>query len=74
VTLIVALWLLLLVMVSEYDPAVNPAGSCATTLRFANATSTSVVWAKATVGASPAGLKLLPEIVRCPVDVFKTVL
>jgi hypothetical protein len=68
------LWGMLLVTVSEYEPAANPTGNCATTLRFVNDTRASAVWAKTTVGASPEGLKLFPVIVIRLFDPFNAVL
>jgi hypothetical protein len=74
VTANVAVWLALFVMVSEYEPALNPVGSLATALLFVNDNRVSVVVAKTTVGASPAGLKLLPVMVIRLVVVFSAVL
>jgi hypothetical protein len=63
VTVNVPVWGTLFVTVSEYEPAANPAGSVAISFWFVYDNRASAVWAKATVGAGPNGLKLAPLMV-----------
>jgi hypothetical protein len=70
----VAAWLALFVTVSEYEPALNPVGNCPNALWSVNDTRDSVVVAKTTFGARPAGLKLAPVMVIRLFVVFTTVL
>jgi hypothetical protein len=69
----VAVWLLVFVTVSKYEPARNPLGNCATASLFVNETRTSGVWANTTLGASPVGLKLVPVMVIRLFEPFMTV-
>jgi hypothetical protein len=74
VTLSAAVWLLLFVTVTEYDPAAKPAGKVATATWSVNDANSKAVWANATVGARPDGLKFWPVIVIWLLEVFTTVL
>jgi hypothetical protein len=64
---------LLLVIASEYAP-LKPIGSWAVTVWFVNDRTERRVFANATIGVTPAGLKDWPEIVILFVVVLTTAL
>jgi hypothetical protein len=61
-----------LVTLSRYEP-LKPEGSVATIVTFVNVTRVSLVVARVTVGATPAGLKLCPVMVIWVALEFTTV-
>jgi hypothetical protein len=67
-----AVWLLLFVRPSRYEPATRPDGRFATTLWFVTEIRTSGVLSSVTVGAVPAGSKRCPATVSWLVEGLTT--